>query len=228
MLPDPMKQEYEKTLWPFIQISKKRYVGNLYDSDDIHKFSQKSMGIVLKRCDNAQIVKIVCGGIVNELLNKHDPEGAVRFTTQTLTKLFSDKNPFTIDKFIITKTLREEYKNRNSIAHAVLADRIAEREPGNKPLSNDRIPYVFIIPKHEVKLQGERIETPDYVIQNKLQIDYLYYVTNQIMKPAMQFLELIVPDPKKYFDHFIVNEISKRNGLTYRKPKKSIMSYYDY
>ena len=74
LLPDPMEQEYEKYLWPFIQISKKRYVGNLYE-DKIDHFYQKSMGIVLKRRDNAQIVKIVCGGIVDQLLNKRDPKG---------------------------------------------------------------------------------------------------------------------------------------------------------
>ena len=45
---------------------------------------------------------------------------------------------------IITKTLSSYYKYPESIAHKVLADRMAERDPGNKPKANDRIPYAFI------------------------------------------------------------------------------------
>jgi hypothetical protein len=31
------------------------------------------MGIVLKRRDNAHIVKIICGGIIDQLLNTNNP-----------------------------------------------------------------------------------------------------------------------------------------------------------
>ena len=40
-----------------------------------------------------------------------------------------------MDKLIITKSLRSNYKNPQQIAHKVLADRIAKRDPGNKPSS---------------------------------------------------------------------------------------------
>ena len=70
VLSRPMQMEYEKVLHPFVIITKKRYVGNLYEKDP-NKFSMKSMGIVLKRRDNASIVKIVVGGIVDQILNKH-------------------------------------------------------------------------------------------------------------------------------------------------------------
>merc|ERR1712070_259940 len=66
LLPSPMNLEYEKVLWPFIILTKKRYVGNLYEEDP-NVVKQKSMGIVLKRRDNADIVKIVCGGVIDKL-----------------------------------------------------------------------------------------------------------------------------------------------------------------
>lgn len=218
LLPPPMKQEYEKCFYPFIQISKKRYVGNLYEKD-IKKYSQKSMGIVLKRRDNAQIVKIVCGGIVDQLLNERNPKGAIQFTQNTLSKIM--KGEYTIDKFIITKTLKENYKNRKSIAHAVLADRMALRDAGNKPMPNDRIPYVFVIPDvAKVKLQGDRVDTPEYVITNKKQLDYLYYITNQIMKPSLQFLDLVAKEPKRIFDKCITIETNRRKCV------RPVSSYY--
>jgi len=113
------------------------------------------------------------------------------------------------------------YANRSSVVHAVLADRMAERDPGNRPQSNDRIQFVYIVPKGEVKLQGDRVEHIDYVIENKLQVDYLFYITNQIMKPAVQFLECMTENPKKIFEKYIVREENRRKG------QKPIAFYFE-
>jgi DNA polymerase elongation subunit (family B) len=209
LLTKPMNMAYEKVLYPFIILTKKRYVGNLYENDP-NKFYQKSMGIVLKRRDNAPIVKIVCGGIVDQLLNKKSSVGAVEYTRKVLREIIGNKFP--IEKFIITKTLRENYKDRTRIVHAVLADRMAERDPGNKPRPNDRIPYVYKVVKGNVELQGDRVENPDYLIKNKLKIDFLFYITNQIMKPCIQFLELIIVEPEKIFEDYIIREENRRKG----------------
>ena len=47
-LKPPHDLEYEKTFDPFLLLSKKRYVGMLYETN-INKCKRKSMGIVLKR-----------------------------------------------------------------------------------------------------------------------------------------------------------------------------------
>ena len=131
-------------------ITKKRYVGNLYEKNP-DKYYQKSMGIVLKRRDNAPVVKIVCGNIIDQILNKRSSEGAVKMTQFLLNKIITGQMP--LDKFIITKTLKFSYKDRTRIVHAVLADRMAERDPGNKPESNDRIPYVYYEVENEKNIQ---------------------------------------------------------------------------
>jgi len=238
LLPPPMAQAYEKVMYPLIILTKKRYVGNLYERDP-NKFYQKCMGIVLKRRDNAQIVKIVCGNIIDQILNKNSSEGAVKMARDILKKIITGK--YKMDRFIVTKTLRGSYSGlkktpeRNdrgkiihaigekgvwgwddvdcALAHVALAQRLGQRDPGNKPECNDRIPYVYIETKKEVKLQGERIETPDYVNENDLKLDYLFYITNQIMKPATQFLELIVENPDKIFDEYIIKEENRKKGM---------------
>ena len=35
-----------------------------------------------------------------------------------------------------------------------------------------------------------------------MKIDYEFYITNQIMKPALQFLELVIPDAAKLFNKY--------------------------
>jgi DNA polymerase elongation subunit (family B) len=210
LLPDPQKMAYEKVLYPFAILTKKRYVGNLYEEDP-NKYYQKSMGIVLKRRDNAPIVKVVVGGIINEIMNKKSAKGAVEYTKKTLKQILMNKYP--IDKFIITKTLREKYADRTRITHAVLADRMGKRDPGNKPLPNDRIPYAFIQVDKEVELQGDRVEHPEFIEKNNLKLDYLFYITNQIMIPAVQFLELLVGNPESIFEEYIIREQNRRKGF---------------
>ena len=193
-LKPPHKLEYEKTFWPFILFSKKRYIGNKYEfkiGDD--DYVQTSMGIVLKRRDNAKIVKHVYGGVINILMNKKNVEMSIKFLREELYKLLDGKFP--LDLLIITKSLRGYYKNPESIAHKVLADRMGVRDPGNKPSSNDRIPYAYIDTHgKKIKLQGDRIEHPDYIREHNLKPDYMFYITNQIMKPVGQIYSLIAED----------------------------------
>lgn len=187
IMPKPQKLNYEKSLYPFILFSKKRYVGNLYETD-INKPKQKSMGIVLKRRDNAQIVKKIYGGIIDIILNKQDLKGSIEFLQEELEDLVNGKTPIT--ELVISKSLRASYKDPSKIAHKVLADRIGARDPGNRPVVNDRIPFVYIKTANPNALQGDRIENPDYILQNNLTPDYLHYITNQIMKPILQLYAL--------------------------------------
>ena len=194
VLPYPQKLNYEKSLYPFILFSKKRYVGNLYETD-VTKFKQKSMGIVLKRRDNANIVKKIYGGIIDIILNKQDLELSIKFLREELNDLVEGKADF--KDLILSKNLRGFYKDPTKIAHKVLADRIGVRDPGNKPSVNDRIPYIYIKVK-DAKLQGDKIENPEYIIENKLEPDYLHYITNQIMKPVLQLYALCLKDLNDY------------------------------
>ena len=83
------------------------------------------MGIVLKRRDNADIVKHVYGTIIDILINKLDLEGSIKFCQEACEKLL--RGSFPLEMLIITKSLRGFYKNPDQIAHKVLADRIGER-----------------------------------------------------------------------------------------------------
>jgi hypothetical protein len=186
--------EYEKTFWPFLILTKKRYVGNKFEFN-ANKFKQDFMGIVLKRRDNANIVKKIYGGIINIILNQQDLEKSVKFLKEELDDLVNGKTD--IKDLIISKTLRSSYKDPTKIAHKVLADRIGIRDAGNKPAANDRIAYIYIkVP--DAKLQGDKIETPEYIVENKLEPDYLHYITNQIMKPVLQLYALCLTDLEVY------------------------------
>ena len=195
IMPKPQKLNYEKSLYPFILFSKKRYVGNLYEFD-VNKYKQKSMGIVLKRRDNAQIVKKIYGGVIDIILQKQDLGASIEFLKDELSDLVEGKAPIT--DLVITKNLRASYKDPSKIAHKVLADRIGARDPGNRPVVNERIPYVYIKTNSTSGLQGDKIENPEFIVDNKLIPDYLHYITNQIMKPLLQLYALCLDELPGY------------------------------
>ena len=193
-LKPPHDFEFDKMFRCFCLLSKKRYFGDMteggLEDDDYHR---KSMGIVMKRRDNAPIVKYVYGGVIERILNQRNIVAAFEFVRQSIRELLEGKFP--MKRLTITKSLRAEYKLVP--AHKVLADRIGKRDPGNKPSSNDRIPFVYVMqatgkPWSKSTKQGDRIETPVYIKEKALKLDYNFYITNQIAKPVAQVFGLVV------------------------------------
>ena len=103
-------------------------------------------------------------------------------------------------QLIITKSLKAEYAC-SPPAHKVLADRIKARDPGNAPAAGDRLPYVYVRPgvgQVAAKLQGERIETPQYVREKGLTVDYEYYIQHQLKNPISQMFGILLEQMPGY------------------------------
>lgn len=273
--PNPQVLEYEKVYHKWAIFSKKKYTGRLYEFDP-NKFYVNNMGIVLKRRDNAKIVKKVCGSILHIMFTENNyAEKCTLFVKDIILEMF--KNKFDISYFTITKTLRSNYKGKKltdlkykcncssienenvpfnhknnckgtncqcfhkkscksiakigdkgswrwddcqcSIAHVKLCQRMKKRDIGSAPNANDRISYVYIVNKQKNILQGDRIEELSYVKQKKLEIDYQFYIDNQIKNPSVQFLELFITNPEYLF----MNCLSQINNAT---KQMKITSYF--
>ena len=189
-LKPPMELSYEKTLMPFILVAKKKYVGMLYETDP-NKGKLKYMGLSIKRRDSCDYLKDVYGGILNILMKEYDVLKAKAFLESSLETLLQGN--VSVDKLMMTKQLKSDYKNPERMEHWVLSDRIGKRDPGNKPKSGDRIKFLHFA-NPDAKLNGERIETPEFIAENKLPIDYTYYITNQLMKPLQQLFSLALEE----------------------------------
>jgi DNA polymerase elongation subunit (family B) len=189
------KIEYEKTFYPFILFCRKRYVGMMYE-DDITKCKRKTMGVALKRRDNAPIVKDVFGGALDSLMEHRSIKLAEKLVKEMLVKVM--KNEYPLEKYILSKQLRDDYKNPGQIAHRVLADRMEERDAGNKPQVGDRLSYIYVSNRADQKKQGDKIEHVDYVREKKLKPDVELYITNQIQNPVAQLFALAIEDLDGY------------------------------
>jgi DNA polymerase elongation subunit (family B) len=191
-LKPPHDFEFDKAFDPMLMFSKKRYAGNMYENnadDYVHKY----MGIALKRRDNAPIVKTIFGGAMKMLLDKRDVAGAFNFVKDKCLELVDGK--VSLGQLTVTKSLRADYADPSRIAHKALADRITKRDPGNAPAAGDRIGYVYISPKsgqEASRLQGDRIETPQFIRENELIPDYRHYIEHQLQNPISQAFGLLL------------------------------------
>jgi DNA polymerase elongation subunit (family B) len=189
------KIEYEKTFLPFILFCRKRYMGMMYE-DDVKKCKRKSMGIAIKRRDNAPIVKDIFGGALDILMEDRDIRKAQKFVQDMLVQVMQNKMP--LEKYIITKQLRDDYKVPGQIAHRVLADRMEERDPGNKPQVGDRLAYLYVAERKNEKKQGDKIEHVDYAREKGLKPDVEFYITNQLQNPIAQLFALALEELEGY------------------------------
>jgi hypothetical protein len=155
-----------------------------------------SMGIVLKRRDNAPIVKDVFGGALDMLLTDKDVRKAQKFVMSKLLDVLENRIP--LEKFIISKSLRDDYKNPGQIAHRVLADRMESRDAGTAPKVGDRLQFIYVAENKDKGKQGDRIEEVGYVKHNNLTPDASFYITNQIQNPVAQLFALCIDQLEGY------------------------------
>jgi hypothetical protein len=141
-----------------------------------------------------------------------------------------------LEKFIVTKALRDDYVTEvptdvqkhapkdsilkqekapynaikdyaqkhglslpvSSIAHRVLADRMAARDPGTAPKVGDRIAYIYVAENKSAHKQGDKIEEVGYARKKGLHPDTTFYITNQIQNPVAQLFALCLEDLEGY------------------------------
>ena len=129
-------------------------------------------------------------------MSSQNVNDAVKFTRKFLVDMVNEKFP--LDKLIISKSLRGFYKNPESIAHYVLAERMGKRDPGSKPSVGSRIPYVFIQTNKNVKLQGDKIESPEYIKDGiKTRLWILYYESdNETSNANVALILEVIPEFK--------------------------------
>lgn len=140
-LPYPHSFEFEKVYHPFILFKKKRYTGPLYECAEKYSYIDKK-GLPTKRCDYALIMTTIYGETLNTILLEHDIDKSINKMKSLVKDMLMGKMDDSL--FITSKSLKSNYKFRERILQAVLADKMKERDPGSAPKNGDRVPFVFV------------------------------------------------------------------------------------
>lgn len=239
-LPYPHCLEMEKVYFPFFLYSKKRYSAIMYEEPYKIKYVDNK-GVVLTRRDNAPIVKIIFGEALRILLYEHDVPKAVHYVKSECRRLL--KGEYDMKDLIISVTLKQVKKVKQAqhiLAERIskrdpgnapqLNDRIlyvfvilTETQKRNivakqnMSITNTFSKKVKKYKKPKIKLsidQGEKIESPEYIISNKIPVDYYHYLTNQLMKPLIDLFKAFFNDPEsKLFAEIKREHYIKSNNM---------------
>ena len=179
----PVVLEYEKVFVNMLMLAKKRYCAMKYDTPDKSgKLDYK--GLELARRDNCQLAKNTMKMYLDELIVNGHPVDALRSVLNNINKMMS--GALDIDEYVVTKALtKTNYVNAQ--IHVNLMQRIKSRAPGTEPLLGDRIPYVVV--KRNNKPLADRGEDPNYVIEQNIPLDYMWYLEKQIVGPMTRLIE---------------------------------------
>lgn len=184
-------------------------------------------GIQLVRRDSCPLVKEVSTAVLDAIMYKKDTEAALDAARQHMRSLLSGEHQ--IDKFVVSKALRGDYKNTKQ-PHLYVAQKLAARRGYPVP-SGSRVPYVFVENLDDpVCLQAEKAEDPGYAKEHDLPLDVLYYLEHQLSSPVCALLEVLVGDPQEaVFGHPsvkpLLDELRRRQAdavKRYKRVKKNV------
>lgn len=180
-------EDYFKTI--FFTEKKKRYAG-LKSNGEMY-----IRGLEVRRGDWCKLAKQIQKKVISEILNKKDPDLALKLVQETIKNIKEGKIPF--DELIIRKTLKKKIKNYKSKQAHVRAAEKAKRKgykikPGGKvgfvviarkgETIGDRAYPITMIEEYEkgkVKIEG---------MGGSYSIDKDYYINNQIIPAVSRIL----------------------------------------
>ncbi|MGA1563953.1 MAG: DNA polymerase domain-containing protein [Pontimonas sp.] len=181
----PHELEMEKAYYPYLLVTKKRYAGLCYEHPDkTPKIDIK--GLQLVRRDSPKIVKRISHGMLEKLLYDRSFQLALEYVQREILRMLNDEVPY--EEYVMSKSLRSNYKNTN-LPHLVAARKRQQR--GSAPYrSGERVPFVYVRDSEMDLGVSQRAEDAEYARDNRVPIDTLYYIRNQVLNPCITLLQL--------------------------------------
>jgi DNA polymerase elongation subunit (family B) len=147
----PIELEFEKFMYPYTGIAKKRYIYLEWTNPKKHNGEIEAKGVELVRRDNCPYVKETLNAILNPIMFENNIEKGVEEAKIHINRLFNGEVP--IKKLILSKTLRNDYKG--------FEKKYSQRLLDGRPDTNG--PYKWIHTKEiKVKQDGKNVKTGNF------------------------------------------------------------------
>lgn len=187
---------FEKVLWPYLLITKKRYAGGFYTRDPAVPDKVHQSGIESVRRDNSLYTAETVGSAIEKLMRERDSLAVLAWLRREVRALA--RGAVAMEKLVISAGLNKDaskYVSPNQLAHLVVNEKMRKREAGSEYNLGDRVPYVIVETGDRragrpVK-KAPSAEDPVYAAKHNLQPCIDYYVNSQIRKPLERIVNTI-------------------------------------
>lgn len=185
LFPAPVTLQLEKVYHPCILVTKKRYVGYAYESEDNLTPTFDAKGIETVRRDSCGVVQKTMENALRVLFESKDVSRVKRLVQRTMLRILSNRHP--LPDFIFRKEVRMgTYKDILPPA-AVVASRLMEQDPRAAPRHGERVPFVVVFGGVGAALK-DCVLSPNEMLELEsrgfVRLHSTYYITKQIV-PAL-------------------------------------------
>ena len=216
----PIELEFEKFMYPLILVAKKRYMYLEWTDPKKHNGEIEAKGVELIRRDNCGYVKETLDAVLTPIMFKNDVNLGREKAEEYIDRLLNGEVP--IKKLILSKNLRNDYAKPETIAHYQLVEKMKLRDPNGAPKPGDRVPFVYVDIGDPKALSWKKVEDPQYVIENNVPIDTLYYLEHQLKNPLKTIFDILLGSVKcdQLFNRKSFLDAKKREKISIGEAKR--------
>ncbi|KUF85933.1 DNA polymerase [Phytophthora nicotianae] len=188
--PRPVTLKLEKVYMGCVLVSKKRYVGNKFESPTQEIGVIESKGLETVRRDSCGVVQHAMQASLETLFASSDlskvKAGMEKYWIQIL------ENRVPLKEFIFAKEVRlGTYSNGSAPPAALVSVKAMGKDPRAEPRYAERVPYVVINGPPGARLMDLVVSPDEYFDKRKrYSINYHYYINKQII-PSLERLFLL-------------------------------------
>ncbi|KAG2785806.1 DNA polymerase zeta catalytic subunit [Phytophthora cactorum] len=188
--PRPVTLKLEKVYMGCVLVSKKRYVGNKFESPTQEVGIVESKGLETVRRDSCGVVQHAMQASLETLFASSDlskvKEGMEKYWIQIL------ENRVPLKEFIFAKEVRlGTYSNGSAPPAALVSVKAMGKDPRAEPRYAERVPYVVVNGPPGARLMDLVVSPDEYFDKRKrYSINYHYYINKQII-PSLERLFLL-------------------------------------
>lgn len=209
--PSPIKLKFEKLYHPCILVTKKRYVGNMFETEDDKVPVLQAKGLEIIRRDGTPLLQKLMETSVKILFDTKNISIVQSFITKEFEKLYRGRY-LVQDLCFSRKVKMGYYKRENSLPPAAyLAKELMDEDESAELQYKQTVRYVVVRSKNKKALLREKATTPRDFMKDRnlknLQLDMEYYIMKHLIPPLNRIFNLIGIDCEPWFhevkDQFI-------------------------
>ncbi|KAI0068183.1 hypothetical protein BV25DRAFT_1793280 [Artomyces pyxidatus] len=197
--PAPVKLKFEKVYLPCLLMAKKRYVGFKYENPDDVEPVFDAKGIETVRRDGVPAQKKMTEKALKILFRSQDLSEVKEYCCRSWSKILENK--ISIQDFIFAREVKMgTYSDKAAPPPGVtVAARRMLQDQNDEPQYGERVPYIIARGAPNTRLV-DRAVAPEELLNDRQNIDGLYYITRVLIPPLERIFNLVGADVKAWFD----------------------------
>lgn len=189
--PSPIELKFEKVYHPSLLVSKKRYVGYMYDKNAQQDPIFDAKGIETVRRDGHRAQQKIVEKSIRTLFETHDLSLVKNFVQSEFTKI--RLGTVSVQDFCFSKVVRlGAYKSdQTAPPGAVVAKRMMEEDHRAVPQYKERVPYLVVKGPPNQLLRDRCLSPEEYIAKDSLELDSEYYINKTLVPPLERLFNIL-------------------------------------